>query len=71
MALTLEQKLAALLSEQQQIAKNYQEAEAVVKNCEIKLIELRGAIAALEEIQKANTEEPTTSPLSTIPTTVT
>ena len=37
MALTIEQKLAALLSEQQQIAKNYQEAETVVKNCEIKL----------------------------------
>lgn len=70
MALTLDQKLAALLSEQQQIAKNYQEAETVVKNCEIKLIEIRGAIAALEEIQKANTEEAPTSPLPTIPTTV-
>ena len=53
-----------------QIAKNYQEAETVVKNCEIKLIEIRGAIAALEEIQKANTEEAPTSPLPTIPTTV-
>ena len=57
MALTVDQKLAALLSEQQQIAKNYQEAESVVKNCEIKLIELRGAIAVLEEIKKANQDE--------------
>ena len=57
MALTIDQKLAALLSEQQQIAKNYQEAESVVKNCEIKLIELRGAIAVLEEIKKANQDE--------------
>ena len=63
MALTIEQKLAALLSEQQQIAKNYQEAETVVKNCEIKLIELRGAIAALEEIQKGSTEEEKTTPV--------
>ena len=63
MALTIEQKLAALLSEQQQIAKNYQEAETVVKNCEIKLIELRGAIAALEEIQKASTEEEKATPV--------
>ena len=63
MALTIEQKLAALLSEQQQIAKNYQEAETVVKNCEIKLIELRGAIAALEEIEKANTEEEKATPV--------
>ncbi len=70
MALTIDQKLAALLSEQQQIAKNYQEAEAVVKNCEIKLIELRGAIAALEEIQKASTEEEKTTPVigSVVPT---
>ena len=63
MALTIEQKLAALLSEQQQIAKKYQEAETVVKNCEIKLIELRGAIAALEEIQKGDTEEEKATPV--------
>ena len=71
MALTIEQKLAALLSEQQQIAKNYQEAETVVKNCEIKLIEIRGAIAALEEIQKASTQEEQATPVigSVVPNT--
>ena len=55
---------------QQQIAKNYQEAEAVVKNCEIKLIELRGAISALEEIQKASIEEDKTTSVmgSVVPT---
>ena len=71
MALTIEQKLAALLSEQPQIAKNYQEAETVVKNCEIKLIEIRGAIAALEEIQKASTQEEQATPVigSVVPNT--
>ena len=46
------QKLAALQSEQQLVANNYKEADTVLKNCEIKLIELRGAIAAVEDIIK-------------------
>ena len=43
----------------------------VVKNCEIKLIELRGAIAALEEIQKGSTEEEKATPVigSVVPNT--
>ena len=51
------QKLAALQSEQQLIANNYKEADTVLKNCEIKLIELRGAIAALEDVLKQEDEE--------------
>lgn len=51
------QKLAALQSEQQLIANNYKEADTVLKNCEIKLIELRGAIAALEDVLKQEEEE--------------
>jgi len=46
------QKLAALQSEQQLVANNYKEADTVLKNCEVKLIELRGAIAAVEDIIK-------------------
>ena len=38
------QELAALQSEQQQIAQNYQEAKPVMTNCERKLLELQGAI---------------------------
>lgn len=38
------QELAALQSEQTQIANNYKEAERVLKNCEIKLQQLYGAI---------------------------
>ena len=38
------QELAALQSEQQQIAQNYQEAKTVMTNCERKLLELQGAI---------------------------
>ena len=46
------QKLAALQSEQQLVANNYKEADTVLKNCEVKLIEVRGAIAAVEDIIK-------------------
>jgi len=44
------QKIEALKSELQQIVKNYQEAEQVMKNCERKIFELRGGIAACEEM---------------------
>ena len=52
-----QQKKAALESELQQIAKNYQEAEQVMKNCERKIFELRGGIAACDELIKENEEE--------------
>ena len=52
------QKLAALQSELQQIAKNYQEAQQVMQNCEKKIYELRGVIAACEDL--INQSEETT-----------
>ena len=54
------QKLAALQSELQQIAKNYQEAQQVMQNCEKKIYELRGGIAACEDLINQS-EEPTES----------
>ena len=50
------QKKAALESELQQIAKNYQEAQQVMQNCEKKIYELRGGIAACDDLIK-NTED--------------
>ena len=52
------QKLAALQSELQQIAKNYQEAQQVMQNCEKKIYELRGGNAACEDL--INQSEETT-----------
>ncbi len=46
------QKKAALESELQQIAKNYQEAQQVMQNCEKKIYEIRGGIAACEDLIK-------------------
>jgi hypothetical protein len=59
MAVDPQQKLEALKSELQQIVNNYKEAEQVMKNCEIKIYELKGGIAACEDILKP--EEPTES----------
>lgn len=52
-----QQKKTALESELQQIAKNYQEAQQVMQNCEKKIYELRGGIAACEELIKENEKE--------------
>lgn len=52
-----QQKKAALESELQQIAKNYQEAQQVMQNCERKIFELRGGIAACDELIKENEKE--------------
>ena len=46
------QKLAALEAEQQQIIKNYKEAEQVVKNCEVKLYQLKGGIDAIKDLMQ-------------------
>tara|TARA_R100001079_G_scaffold108003_1_gene77781 strand:- start:545 stop:727 length:183 start_codon:yes stop_codon:yes gene_type:complete len=55
------QELAALQSEQQQIAQNYQEAKTVMTNCERKLLELQGAINfAQKAIEKEESTEETT-----------
>jgi len=51
------QKKAALESELQQIAKNYQEAQQVMQNCEKKIYELRGGIAACDDLIKAEEED--------------
>ena len=53
------QKKAALESELQQIAKNYQEAQQVMQNCEKKIFELRGGIAACDDLIKSNEKETT------------
>ena len=52
-----QQKKAALESELQQIAKNYQEAQQVMQNCEKKIYELRGGIAACDDLMKTQEEE--------------
>ena len=53
------QKKAALESELQQIAKNYQEAQQDMQNCEKKIYEIRGGIAACDDLIK--TQEETTN----------
>ena len=54
-------KKAALESELQQIAKNYQEAQQDMQNCEKKIYELRGGIAVCDDLIKTNEEETTES----------
>ena len=55
------QELAALQSEQQQIAQNYQEAKTVMTNCERKLLELQGAINfAKKAVENGEQTETTT-----------
>ena len=58
MAVDPKQKLEALNSELQQIVKNYNQATQVAKNCEQKIFELKGAIAAVEDI--LSPDEPAT-----------
>ena len=55
------QKLAALQSELQQIAKNYNEAKEVMGNCERKILQIQGGIAACNDLIKSNKEETTAS----------
>ena len=59
MAVDPKQKLEALNSELQQIVKNYTQATQVAKNCEQKIFELKGGIAAVEDIlmPEENTDE--------------
>ena len=51
------EKLTALELEQQQIAQNYKEAQQVLKNCEIRLHQLAGAIDAVKELIEKDTEQ--------------
>ena len=52
MAVDPKQKLEALNSELQQIVNNYNQANQVAENCKQKIFELKGAIAAVEDILK-------------------
>ena len=51
-----QQKLAALQSELQQIAKNYNEAKEVMGNCERKILQIQGGIAVCEDLIKQSEE---------------
>tara|TARA_R100000781_G_C4057020_1_gene119720 strand:+ start:295 stop:477 length:183 start_codon:yes stop_codon:yes gene_type:complete len=55
------QELAALQSEQQKIAQNYQEAKNVAANCERRLLELQGAINFAQKAIGDETSETTES----------
>ena len=50
------QKLAALKSELEQIARNYNEAKEVMNNCERKILQIQGGIAACEDLIKQSKE---------------
>ena len=52
MAVDPKQKLEALNSELQQIVNNFNEANKVAENCKQRIFELKGAIAAVEDILK-------------------
>ena len=59
MAVDPKQKLETLNAELQQIVNNYNQATHVVENCKQKIFELKGAIAAIEDILKPDEEETT------------
>ena len=61
MAVDPQQKLEALKSELQQIVSNYNQAKEVVANCERKILQIQGGIAACEDIVKPDEEESTES----------
>ena len=52
MAVDPKQKLEALNAELKQIVDNYNEANKVAENCKQRIFELKGAIAAVEDILK-------------------
>jgi len=51
-----QQKLEALNSELQQVVNNFNQANQVVENCKQKIFELKGGIAAVEDILKPDEE---------------
>ena len=57
MAVDPQQKLETLNSELQQVVDNFNKANQVVENCKQRIFELKGAIAAVEDILKP--DEPT------------
>jgi len=56
MAVDPQQKLESLNSELQQVVNNFNQANQVVENCKQKIFELKGGIAAIEDILKADEE---------------
>ena len=50
MAVDPKQKLEALNAELQQTVNNYNQATQVVENCKQKIFELKGGIAAVQEL---------------------
>tara|TARA_B100000212_G_scaffold44083_1_gene28410 strand:- start:41 stop:229 length:189 start_codon:yes stop_codon:yes gene_type:complete len=56
MAVDPQQKLEALNSELQQVVNNFNQANQVVENCKQKIFELKGGIAAVEDILKSDEE---------------
>ena len=57
MSIDPQQKLEALNSELQQVVDNYNKANQVVENCKQKIFELKGGIAAVEDILKPDEEK--------------
>ena len=57
MAVDPKQKLEALNSELQQIVNNYNQATQVVENCKQKIFELKGGIAAVQELVQEEVAE--------------
>ena len=58
MAVDPQQKLETLKSELQQIVSSYNQAKEVVTNCERKILQIQGGIAACEDL--INQSEETT-----------
>ena len=56
MAVDPQQKLESLNSELQQVVNNFNQANQVVENCKQKIFELKGGIAAIEDILKPDEE---------------
>ena len=59
MAIDPQKKLESLNTELQQVVNNYNQASQVVENCKQKIFELKGAIAAVEDILKPEEEKTT------------
>ena len=57
MSIDQQQKLETLNSELQQVVDNFNKANQVVENCKQKIFELKGGIAAVEDILKPDEEE--------------
>ena len=54
-----QEKKAALESELRMVAKNYQEAQQVMQNCQIKIHQLQGGIAACDDLIDIKEEKTT------------